>query len=93
VPIVCRSLGQKTSHIKLRLNELVESLIFSRAADLLLVDMSRNDYNGLQRSSRIIEYGTNWLEHERTVKTIESDDLGRHSRKKGANLVCAAAGF
>lgn len=37
-------------------------------------DMGRKDYNGLQRTSRVISYGANWLERERNVKTIESGD-------------------
>jgi hypothetical protein len=37
-------------------------------------DMGRKDYQGLQRGSRVISYGANWLERERNVKTIENGD-------------------
>lgn len=33
-------------------------------------DMGRKDYNTLARSTRIIHYGTNWLERQDNVKTI-----------------------
>jgi hypothetical protein len=36
-------------------------------------DMGRKDYEGLQRTSRIISYDSNWLERENNVKTIEED--------------------
>lgn len=34
-------------------------------------DMGRRDYNTLQRSTRIIAYGANWLERENNIKTID----------------------
>jgi hypothetical protein len=37
-------------------------------------DMGRKDYQGLQRSSRLITYGNNWLERERNVKVVEDGD-------------------
>ena len=37
-------------------------------------DMGRKDYQGLQRSSHLILYGSSWLERERNVKTIETGD-------------------
>ncbi len=35
-------------------------------------DMGRKDYQGLQRSSRIISYGASWLERERNTKVSEA---------------------
>ena len=47
-------------------------------------DMGRKDYQGLQRSSRLILYTNSWLERERNVKTIESgDDRTPLSRELG----------
>jgi|GEM_PF-579769 len=37
-------------------------------------DMSRKDYQGLQRTSRLISYGSSWLERERNVKTVETGE-------------------
>jgi len=37
-------------------------------------DMGRRDYQGLQRTSRLISYGASWLERERNVKTIETGE-------------------
>lgn len=34
-------------------------------------DFGRKDYNTLQRSSRVISYGANWLERENNIKTID----------------------
>lgn len=38
-------------------------------------DMGRRDYQTLQRSSRIITYGANWLERENNTKIIEADGV------------------
>ncbi|MES2855927.1 MAG: DUF6607 family protein [Bdellovibrionota bacterium] len=35
-------------------------------------DMGRKDYNTLDRTTRIIAYGSNWLERQNNVKTIET---------------------
>lgn len=37
-------------------------------------DMKRKDYGGLDRTSRVINYGVNWLERERNVKIVEEGD-------------------
>lgn len=37
-------------------------------------DMKRRDYNTLQRTTRVISYGANWLERENNIKTV--DDKG-----------------
>ncbi len=34
-------------------------------------DMGRKDYNTIQRSTRIIAYGDNWLERQDNIKTID----------------------
>jgi hypothetical protein len=36
-------------------------------------DMGRKDYNTLQRSTRIISYGSSWLERQANIKTIDLD--------------------
>jgi hypothetical protein len=36
-------------------------------------DMSRSDYHALDRSTRIVAYGTSWLERQNNVKTIHTD--------------------
>ncbi len=38
-------------------------------------DMGRKDYNTLQRTTRVISYGTNWLERQDNIKTIDKDGL------------------
>jgi hypothetical protein len=35
-------------------------------------DMGRRDYQALQRDTRIVSYGTSWLERQDNVKTIDS---------------------
>lgn len=37
-------------------------------------DMKRKDYHGLQRITQIIPYGSNWLERQTNIKTIEKED-------------------
>jgi hypothetical protein len=37
-------------------------------------DMGRKDYNTLQRTTRIINYGTSWLERQNNIKTIHDAD-------------------
>src|SRR5262245_15569662 len=36
-------------------------------------DMGRKDYNTLQRGTRIVAYGSSWLERQDNVKTIDAD--------------------
>jgi len=36
-------------------------------------DMGRKDYNTLDRRTRIVAYGTSWLERQDNVKTIDAD--------------------
>jgi len=36
-------------------------------------DMGRKDYNTLQRSTRLVAYGSSWLERQSNVKTIHKD--------------------
>lgn len=38
-------------------------------------DMSRKDYNTLDRTTRIIAYGNSWLERQNNVKTIYKDGV------------------
>jgi hypothetical protein len=38
-------------------------------------DMSRRDYDALQRSTRIITYGDSWIERQDNVKTIDREGL------------------
>ncbi|MGE0616646.1 MAG: DUF6607 family protein [Bacteriovoracia bacterium] len=40
-------------------------------------DMGRKDYNTLQRSTRIVAYGTNWLERQANTKIIHGKDNSR----------------
>lgn len=37
-------------------------------------DMKRNDYQALERSSRLIVYGDSWLEREANTKVIQKDE-------------------
>ena len=62
-------------------------------------DMGRADYQALDRTTRLMVYGTSWLERQDNVKTIHGDD-GRAplAREKGKNWYvrlpdaeCAAA--
>ena len=56
-------------------------------------DMGRADYQALDRTTRIIAYGTSWLERQDNVKTIHRDG-GRVplGQRDGQELVCAVAG-
>jgi hypothetical protein len=49
-------------------------------------DMGRSDYNTLQRTTRIISYGRNWLERQNNVKTIDRDGVRTPlAREEGRN--------
>jgi hypothetical protein len=37
-------------------------------------DMSRSDYQALDRTTRIVAYGTSWLERQENVKVVHGDD-------------------
>ena len=51
------------------------------------------DYQTLDRTTRIVAYGTSWLERQDNVKTIHQDEQARPARPgDGQELVCAAAG-
>ena len=55
--------------------------------------MRRADYQALDRTQRIIAYGTSWLERQDNVKTIHQEG-GRRPAGQGdrQELVCAVAG-
>jgi len=49
-------------------------------------DMSRSDYNTLDRTTRIVPYGQSWLERQDNVKTIHRDTgQSRLARETGKN--------
>lgn len=49
-------------------------------------DMKRKDYQALQRSTKIVVYGTNWLERQNNVKTIhEKDKKTPLAKEEGKN--------
>jgi hypothetical protein len=62
-------------------------------------DMSRSDYNALDRHTRVVAYGNSWLERQDNVKTIHGDaGRTRLARETGKNWYvrlpdaeCAAA--
>lgn len=49
-------------------------------------DMGRADYQALQRSSRVISYGANWLERESNIKTIEADGVRTPLAKEAGKI-------
>ncbi len=50
-------------------------------------DMGRKDYNTLMRGTRIVNYGTSWLERQNNVKTIHAADDQRTelAKEEGKN--------
>jgi hypothetical protein len=38
-------------------------------------DMKRKDYQGLKRSTRLIQYGNHWLERQNNIKVIHTPDV------------------
>lgn len=50
-------------------------------------DMGRKDYNTLARDTRIVVYGTSWLERQNNIKTIHAADGAREQlvKEEGKN--------
>lgn len=47
-------------------------------------DMKRKDYQALKRSTRIIQYGSNWLERQNNIKTVHTADTQKEiARESG----------
>ena len=55
-------------------------------------DMRRADYQALDRTTRIIAYGSSWLERQDNVKTIHQRAGASPGQGDGQELVCAVAG-
>jgi hypothetical protein len=62
-------------------------------------DMSRSDYNALDRHTRVVAYGNSWLERQDNIKTIHSDagriplarETGKNWYVRLPDAECAAA--
>lgn len=62
-------------------------------------DMSRSDYNALDRHTRVVAYGNSWLERQDNIKTIHGDagriplarETGKNWYVRQPDAECAAA--